>query len=237
MTTELYRISLAEHFSGDALGPLIKKRLFGGYEVPLWPFLSTVGYPVFLQGAVLGRARRGRLEVLAGVVVEEAVREIARNVPNFASNIESAPRQQWAYEYLRKVATDGMRHLAREPISLLDLWLGAFVPPEFDIRNQKEVMRTITKKIRLAVALDRDDAFLLVGISFGASYPELTEQLWRADFEEDVDQDQWARARKAGVDIPEQFTIFPLEQMEREVLSKFAVYISQNFPELVTPLA
>jgi len=227
--------TLAEHLGHIQIGNIVQKKRFGGYEVPLMQFLY-VGLWLFSEGAIFGRARPDKLEVIAKMFIgHDAVHAL---LAPFGGS-EAANSQQWVFECLRKVASDGMKYYLdnrhKEPDELLDLWLTSFVPPEVDFRDFGKAKRFAKQKIRLGHALQQSDSWLFVGISLGATFPELTENMWRQSFET-VDRESWAMARKAGLDIPQDFTPLPLEEMEQKVLVEVASYVTEYFPELVDPL-
>jgi len=237
MSSETNRPTLAEHLGMTQIGSIVQKKFFGGYEIPLTRFL-TIGLSLFLKGVVFGRARCNSLEVVAKMLV--GLESLAETFAQFGvPGQEAANREDWVYEYLRKVAADGMTHYQkccqREPESFLDLWLTSFAPPEVDFRDVQRMKELAKRKIRLGVALQQSDAWLLAGISFGATFPELTERMWKREYERH-DPRAWASARQHGLDIPEKFTPLPLEEMEQQVLVEVASYVTEYFPELVEPL-
>lgn len=237
MSRETNRPTLAEHLGMTQIGSIVKKKFFGGYEVPLMQFL-TVGLWLFLRGVAFGRARCNSLEVVAKMLV--GLESLAETFAQFGvPGQEAANKEDWVYEYLRKVGSDGMAYYQKcyqkEPESFLDLWLTSFAPPEVDFRDVQKVKRLAKRKIRLGVALQQSDTWLLAGISFGATFPELTERIWKREYEKHNPQ-AWASARQRGLDIPEKFTPLPLEEMEQQVLVEVASYVTEYFPELVEPL-
>jgi hypothetical protein len=220
------------------IASIVQKRFFGGYDIPLMQFL-IVGLWVFLKGVVLGRARCNSLEVVAKMLV--GLESLAETFAQFdVPGQEAANSEDWVYEYLRKVASDGMAYYKKcyqkEPESLLDLWLTSFAPPEVDFRDVQKMKELAKGKIRLGVALQQSDTWLLAGISFGATFPKLTERMWRREYEKH-DAEARASARQHGLDIPEKFTPLPLEEMEQQVLVEVASYVKEYFPELVEPLS
>ena len=70
MTFQPNRQELAECLSMEAVGSLVEKRLFGGYQVRYLPFLWTPGLSVFLKGVVLGRALSNRVNVAARLLAQ-----------------------------------------------------------------------------------------------------------------------------------------------------------------------
>jgi len=228
--------TLAEHIVGEQLARLAQKKLSGGYEVPLLQFLP-LGLWLFGKGAIFGRARRDKLDVVVKMFVEpEAVSTLFAplGLPE-----QEAKSYQWDLVSLRKVASDGIRYYRdyhqKEPESLLDLLLTSFAPREVDFRDFDKARELAKETIRLGIALQQLDSWLFIGISLGAIFPELTERMWRQSYET-TDHESWELAWKAGLNIPEEFTPLPLEEMEHEVLVEVASYASEYFPDLVDPL-
>jgi hypothetical protein len=237
MVGESRRLTLAEYLGMTQIGSMAEKKLFGGYDVPLMRFL-TVGFWLFNEGAVFGRARSNKLETVAKMFL--GIDLVANAVAQLGLPAQLANNEQWVFEFLRKVGTDGMTHYhnryQREPESLLDLWLTSFAPPEFDFRDLQKMRQLANSKIRLGIALQQSDSWLFVGISFGASFPELVEKLWKKEYEEH-DPESWSFWREHGLDIPEKFTPIPLEEMEQQVLAEVTSYVTEYIPELVNPLS
>jgi hypothetical protein len=238
MSSETNRPTLAEHLGMTDIGSIVQKRFFGGYDVPFMQFL-TVGLWLFLKGAALGRARCNSLEIVAKLLV--GLESLAETFAQFGlPGQEAANSEDFVYEYLRKVASDGMayyeKRYQKEPDSFLGLWLTSFAPPEGDFRDPQRMRGLAKRKIRLGVALQQSDAWLLAGISFGATFPELTERMWRREYEKH-DAKILASARQHGLDVPEKFTPLPLEEMEQQVLVEVASYVKEYFPESVEPLS
>jgi len=80
------------------------------------------------------------------------------------------------------------------------------------------------------------ESWLMSGIGFGASYPELVQKMWVKTYETPMDQDEWAKAREHGLAIPEEQTPLPLEEMEQLVLLEVGRYVYEYFPQLIDPL-
>lgn len=232
--------TLAAHLCMVQLRQLVRKKFFGGYEVPALQF-AQLGFWSFCQGAAFGRARCDKLEIVAKLFVGLEALE-AMFLPFRPPSLlptQSVNNEQWVLESLRKVGSDGVcyyrNHQRKEPESLMDLWLTAFAPPHADFQDIGTTMMLARSKIRLGEALRRLDLWLFAGISFGANFPDLMEEMWRQWFET-VDQKSWAEAHQAGLDIPEKFTPLTLEEMEQEVLVGVASYATEYFANLVDPL-
>lgn len=218
MSRETNRPTLAEHLGMTQIGSIVQKKFFGGYEVPLMQFLG-VSLPLFASAALFGRAQRDRLEVVVKLLVglDAVGAMLAPFLPPNVSPRQAANSEEWVFEYLRKVANDGIKyyrdHCRKEPDNFLDLWLTSFSPPELDFRDFNKAKEIAKKKIRLGAALQQSDAWLCVGISLGATFPELTVRMWKKSFEK--------------VDMVD---------MERNILAEVAYYVKEYFPELLDPL-
>lgn len=180
----------------------------------------TAGLWLYQTGAVLGRAHRDRLETLA---------KMFSDYPG---------REREASDWLRDLAAKRIDNYSREPESFFDFFMtteyekaGVSWPPA----SPDAIKRVDNEKIPLEQAGDTLNLLGLEGIGFGARFPELTERMWKQTYEI-FDLEAWDRARRYGVDVPEEPTPLPLEQREREVLAEVAVYATEHFPELVEPL-
>ena len=218
MTSQLTRFTLMQHLAREEVRRLAAKRLFGGgYYVPLLPLFWT-GLWLFQKGAILGRARRDRLELLAKMLFQ----------PGSEQNV---------YWVLNGLATARMEKYGKEPDDFVDFWVRTELPEAtaghlFDV----DVLKWLSKrKMRLGEALNKVNSWVLSGIAFGATYPDLTERMWNK-FGERRDPASWAEARRAGLDLPEEDTILSLEEMGHTVLAEVADYALEYFPELVEPL-
>jgi hypothetical protein len=223
---------------------LVQKRLFGGYEVPLLKF-RPVGLWLFNKAAIFGQARRDKIEIISKMFVGQE--SIGVMFEYFGLSRQVINDEQRLSAFMHKVGMDALNNyhnkLQKEPESLQDLWEKCFAPTEFDsldilLDSNKALDKAkilAKKKIKLSVALQWIKWWLFTGISFGVSFPELVERMWRQEYEM-VSQETWTRARQAGVDLPETFTSLRLEDMEQEVLVEVAAYVTEYFPELVDPL-
>lgn len=214
MSDSSVRPTLGDHLSMEVMGPLVEKRT-GGYEVRVLPCLMQSLW-VFLKGVVLGRARCDRLEILARLFAE----------PGHENDVRTL---------LCDMAAKRVNHYGKEPDSFYNFWFKTQFP-SIDFLDLDAVRKLYKKKVRLGEMLKLCDSWLLNGIGFGARFPELTEQLWRIEYETHTDSELWARLRQAGLDIPEKQTMLPLEEMTQEVLHDVASYVNEFMPNLAEPL-
>ena len=197
------RPTLTEYLGMMQIGSLVQKKRFGGYQVSLMQFLA-VGLWLFVKGAIFGRARCDRLEIVAKMLVglESLANTFAQLGLPAVLRRGAASREDWVFEYLRKVASDGMAYYRnccrKEPESFLDLWLTSFAPPDVDFRDLQKKRKLAKRKIRLGVAWQRAEGWLLVGISFGATFPELTERMWKREYGK-LEEGGAAGSRRGGL--------------------------------------
>ena len=166
---------------------------------------------LFETGAILGRARRGELPILA----------VMLSRPGKESDVAI---------YLERRAEELMAKCAgQEPKTFFE-----FHEKVGDI-DPAELLRDGMKNVPIREALMIGQVGVVDGVAFGARYPELTERLYRAQYEE-VDEESWHEARKYGLDVPEEPTRMPLEEREHAALLELAAFATDTYPELVEPL-
>ena len=200
----------------EAVGPLVEKRLLGGYRVRYLPFLWNAGFWVFLKGVVLGRALRDRPEVAATLLAE--ARPQAKMAQGFG-------------EVARKFVGD----YGSFPTSFLDFWYKTFAPKGPDYSDLDALRRLYNRKERLGVMLPWLQMWCWEGVAFGITYPDHVGKMWNANYES-VDHQRWHQARSAGLDLPEVPDILPLADMESIVLDETRDYARTYCPELVDSL-
>ncbi len=205
------------HLGAPAVLRIAQKGLLGGVKVRMEDFLQ-VGAALYATGAVLGRARHDRVEILARMFSDPG-RE-----PEFC-------------KFLQDEAAARIQKYGRDPENFPAFFfttewreMGVTWPDDY-----RSVMQLGDKKVALEKVEVKIKTYILEGIGFGAAFPEKTERMWK-NLYETVDAAAWQRARTYGVDVPEEPTPVRLEDREREVLTEVAEYASEYFPELVEPL-
>ena len=139
------------------------------------------------------------------------------------------------YDAIPQMANKLASDYGTEVQSFYDLWIATLAPRENDYFDIDTLRRLYRQKVRLGDMLPWLTMWLAYGVCFGATYAEMTERIWRQEFEK-VDPESWQKARAAGLDIPERFTPLALEEMQHVVLLAVADYAREYFPELVEPL-
>jgi len=213
---------------------LIRKRLLGGYQIPLLPFV-TQGLLVFWLGACLGRARANQFAILAQMIAgsySATVTFAALGLPE-----SFAGREDYILQYLGKVASDGLNHITSDPECLLDVFATSFSPPDIDIRNVAVIKKLRSKNIGLDDAIVRGGNWFLVGLSLGWTQPVLAQRLCGNVWGQ-RDAEWWGLLKQAGgVGPPENLSTFTLDEAgEQLALSMTAVFTEQHFPHLLQTL-
>ena len=208
----------------------LKKQLFGGHYLRLWDYFATLSFQ-YESGAILGRAKRDKISTLINMLV----------VPGTEINKFVKFMHDQAKERLEKFRSE----LGREPNTFHDFIfdrefgrvVGLSLNKVFEeyMRGNKEVVKVFDHKVSLDIAWPEIQDYGAGGIGFGSSFPELTEKMYR-NATENIDMDEWTKARKYGVDIPEKPDIVTLEEREESVLGIVAVYTAEFYPELLDPL-
>lgn len=218
MTDVATQITLGQYMSQESLGPLVKKGLFGGYKVPLGDCMFYVSPWLFQKGAVLGRARFDRLNVLIKLLCP---------IPG---------KEDEACSELRRVAKKRMDDFGREPDSFHTYWWET----QFGIREFTDWIKKKklwTKNVCLEEIGSNLDFTLVSGIEFGATYPDLVKKIWIKQYETPKDTSTWTMYREQyGLDLPEKQTLLPLAEMEQGVLLEVGRYVFEFFPQLMEPL-
>lgn len=217
MTLQSERQPLGEFLSMEAVGSLVEKRLFGGYQVRYFPFLYTAGCWVFLKGLVLGYSLRNNIKVVARLLTEEGGEE------NMVQG-------------LGEIAEKMVEKYGSLPEQLTDFYLKAAANVEIDHLDLNNLKQLYNRKERLGKMLPLLTMWCWEGVGFGVTYPDHVEQIWKGNFEI-TDQERWQRARDAGVDLTEVPNVLPLAEMKDIVLEETRQYAHMYFPELVEALS
>lgn len=215
---------------------ITKTPLFGGPYLCLIDVFKVVSY-LYTIGAVLGHARRNSLDILAKLLVVpgtedcEASRlmrlsekDANKRLEEFKNKIGREP--DTFDEFVLFPAIEGA--LESEGIRLhpQDAW-------EAYAHGDKRVKKLFNMKVGLEMAEPRIKLFLVQGIHFGSSFPELTEKMYqKAKNHEDAEIETWGR----GLIIPEELMTMSFEEGEEAVLQMVAAYTSKYHPELVNSL-
>ena len=219
------------------LDEITRKGLFGRTHVRAIDFVD-VQEQLYSIGAALGHALRSKLDILEKLL-------FVRDAKDYEANRIVSLCKKDAEKNLKEFVNE----FGREPNTFGDLI--SYRAVENVLRNEgvrlsaEEAIKSYTqgdKRIKKIFNEKGDlgggqigqilEIMLLQGIHFGNSFPELTERMYQKAQEDD---DSWI-GKWHGVAIPEKLKVMSLEETERAVFQMVALYASQYYPELVTPL-
>lgn len=210
----------------------VKKQLFGGRYIRLWDYCAALGFQ-YESGAILGRARRDKLNVMAKMLAPEKIAdELIKDLHDEASNRLNQYRNEIGKEPSSFHEFISMRQLDRLLGAVGYTWIKLC---EEYTRGNKGVVKIFDHKVSLELALRNLRMYGLEGIGFGSSFPELTEGMYK-NASENVDLGSWAEVRAFGVDIPEKPDVIPFEEREESILVIAAAFATEFHPELVDTL-
>jgi hypothetical protein len=222
MTQGEPKITLMNYLGMVPMRQVVKTRLFGGPYIRFYDFLSVSLY-LYESGAILGRAKRDKLMILAKMIIDPG----------------KAGRESEFIELLQQQAKKRLEKFGKEPTSFFMFFLSTELE-KVGLSLTGSSIKTLKKAFDEKWPLNEEtetpiEARGPEGIGFGSYFPELTEKMYR-NFHENIGTDAWSEARAYGLSLPEKPTIISLEEQEETVLSMVASYASEYFPELIRPL-
>jgi len=191
---------------------VIQKGWFGKQYIRFYHYFE-LGNFLYGKGAILGRAFHDRFEILG---------EMLGSPPHDTCIL------------LQNEARERLQRYGKEPESWIDFFMTTELV-KFGSSYPEGLLLKSQEKIPVEKAYPKLQWLMLEGMGFGSSFPELTERMWRQTYET-PDPEIWAKARRAGVDIPEEQESLPLEESEHELLLAVAAYAHDRHPELIEPL-
>jgi hypothetical protein len=212
--------SLIDEVADSIIAPALKKRLFSGPYLPFQRYLGCYQM-AFETGVVLGYSFRNRLTT-------------------FAKLFSHPDREQELVTFMQELAG---KHLAEigEPKNFLQLamfheesrirtnWYESGITEaqmEYFTKHEKLTLEQAFKNLHIAVS---------AGIGLGSAFPELTEKLWKVEYERPIDRDEWHKWRKAGLDIGNELTEpLPLAKRQEQLLLLVELFVSKSRPELLS---
>ena len=214
------------HLVVPIMGPFVEKGLIGGYKMRLSGYLQLSGY-LYEGGAIIGRARRDVLPVLARLFPVEPGKEAE------------------AINFLQKAAHDRLFKFrdcssGGDPKSFyLLVFQTELIKFGIDLSttaNLSQVTKALTQKIPLEQAEGWMKAWGLEGIGFGSSSPDLTEKMYRdsRNIKDTLDKiRQFDQKFAESIDPTKMVT---LQEQEEIILSMVAVYAQDRFSSLLGSL-
>lgn len=251
MEKEKECISLQGFIVWILLKSLVRKTLIGKRYIHLATYLLLLQIE-YEAGAILGRARRDKLDILKKMLSISGL-----NFANVIKDSQEAGKKR--FEEFKKDYMD-------EPETFSDfiywpLWERAtrltlsdlFRPSNIKARERvrKRLSKIIQKKLGGKVPLEEAQpklgGFLLEGLGFGSTFPELTEKMFKNIYDKKNEEELWSISKALGFSTPEDLSRriglstpegYPptLREKEKLILGTVALYASQYYPELLDPL-
>lgn len=235
------RLPLPNYAAMAAISGMVRKRLFGGLQVPLLPF-TTQGFLLLWEGALLGLARWGSARILIRTLLGSQALESFFLSFGATSAVASqrANDEESVTWYMEKAATDGLAHFGRPPETLIDLFSVSFAPPEFDFRTREGIRGLRGKALSVEQAMLRGSGWFIIGLSLGCYHLEIARNLCRDPYGK-RDSSWWSELKAAGglgPPTPEELSgLGNLEDVAAvTVLGLVSVYADSHYPELTQQL-
>jgi len=209
---------------------IVKTAVFGGRYVRFYNFVEALPFQ-YESGAILGRARRNKINVLEKMLVIPSATE-----GEFIKILQDEAKErleEFRNQTSKEPDTFGELIFERE----LEKATGLSLFDSFEAykHGNKKILKVFDEKIPLEQAQDTMRVFGLAGIGFGIAFTESTERMCR-NSTENIDMDKWSKARAYGLAIPEKPDIVSFEEREESILQIVAAYTAEFYPELLDPL-
>ena len=218
MQNERPNLTLLAACGWNLMDAALEKPLFGRQFVRYSKMLTLSGY-MYESGAILGRALHTNIDSLETVLgAPENPGELIRVLQQGAKDTLE--------QYQEKPTSFGL--LVAETY-LREYGLSLTSP---DVKRMKQLLET---KVEPRVADGNVQDSMAGGIGFGSLYPELTEEIYKATYQQH-DAAAWSQARMHGLEVPERNDAISLEEQEHNLLTFTAEYVSEFFPSQVLPL-
>lgn len=207
---EAPRPTLSAFWTNGFMDKVIEKTWFGRKFIRFKNYFP-VSIWLFTSGAVLGRSRLNQAETLFVIVAQPD-----RNKELLKYSIEKAE------DRLSKYGRVG---------SFFELLAASELPEGGTLA----LSAFANRKMPVALAYKMGITKVIEGLGFGVRFPDITETMWRHDFER-IDQDEWHHWWSLGSNIPEKPQLLSLEEREHAILLDVAGFVSYYYSELVEPL-
>ncbi len=238
-------LSVPELLGGGYIRARLERGALGGTYIRQFPLLMARIH-LYEIGGVLGRALRERLGTLMSLIVppgqeRSSMRTFRRMAEARVAKYGGEP-QTWLHFFL---VTEPDTEEWGSSFSFDDAALSALDPELRETTRELEeelgflqgTRRWGSTKMKINEGQLQQivNAYVLEGVAFGARFPETLERLWRQTNEQ-FDDEEWAAARRRGLNLPEKPPRMSLEQVEDEVLDAVCDFAIDVAPELLEPL-
>jgi hypothetical protein len=245
-------ISLQGFLVNILLKSLVRKTLFGKRYIPVATYLLLLQIE-YETGAILGLARRNKLDILKKMLSIQGL-----NFDNVIKDIHETEKTR--LDKFKKEHIDDPKTFANfiywpfwetaTGLRLDDLYGPSDIEPRE--RKRKRLSKIIQNKLGVKIPFEeaqpRIGGFLLGGLGFGSTFPELTTKMLKNMYVYKKNNEElWNISRALGFSTPEDIYRkigLPapvgrpptLKEKENMVLGTVAFYTSQYYPELLDPL-
>ncbi|MBU4227135.1 hypothetical protein KJ987_02680 [bacterium] len=251
MSKEKVYINLQGFLANVIVESLTRNTLFEKHYVSLAKCISLLqlGYET---GAVLGYARGNKLDILNKMlsmqdmifdnIIKDMQKSEKKRLDDFKKEHGGKPDTfaDFIYWPLWERATG---------LTLDDL----FKPLGWETlgRTRKRLSNIIQKKLGSKVPFEQAQpeigGFLLGGLGFGSTFPDLTVKMFKNIYNKKNEGELWSISKTLGLSTPEDLSRriglstpegYPptLREKEKLILGTVALYTSQYYPELLDPL-
>jgi hypothetical protein len=199
--------------------PVVEKGLFSKPYITFRHYLGCYEQ-IFEIGAALGFVHRNRFTTVVRLLsVSGREQDLAPHLNQVAQKVLAETGRPSSFLDLA---------MLREEPRIENLWREAGAS-EAQIQSRKESFR-----LELNGAFQMLQAALTYGIAFGGTFPDLTEELWRAAYEGPVDENEWRGMRQAGLSLPEKPPgPVSIEEMYSRLLPLIRSCVAAECPELL----
>jgi hypothetical protein len=228
MPYEKGQLSLMAHLGMAPMQQVMKTSPSGETYIGLYDFFEVLSH-LYETGAILGRAKRHKLNALAKICVTSGTG---------ATKLKKLVQEK-AKERLEKFKNE----VGREPDVFSEFILSRELESATGLSltdiNQADGMEKLAKVRQEKWPIEKAEPFIKAfgyeGIGFGSLYPKLTEKMCR-NASKNIDRDKLLGARDDGLTIPGTPTVTSFEQRERSILLMVALYAQVYYPELLESL-
>jgi len=194
----------------------VEKGFLGKHRIK-FSHLIMVSQFLYETGAIIGRARRDKLQILGKMLA----------VPGKETEFTS---------WLQELSQNRLTNYGKEPDTFFSfIWNTELAKAGLKMDWSKEFVKACDQKIPTDAAEPIIKSLGLEGIGFGSKFPSLTEKMLKQQYESDK-SDTIAEMRKYGAKIDERSLHVALIDREKEILTALGIYVNEYFPELLKSL-
>ena len=206
--------TLFSFLASNLIGPITKKKVFGGEYVELGQLLIE-SQGLFETGVIAAKVFERKLNILLKLCANPG-------------------EEERCLEFLRGAARERLRSAGEQCESFTDVFLftemrKAGLPNDW---IGPDLVRVSKAKVPFEHALLKMQLHGAEGIGFACMFPQISVHLLEESVKP-VDPVEWGKWRSAGLDVPKKPPSATLDQRKEMVRGLVAEYVSQSRPELL----